>query len=93
MGTADKTYYLDAGGNLTEDSQKGATILINEGQEIPKEMADKYGIGKVAQPEGEARVTDTARATKPETVTDAVAGDAKASQPAANKAKKAAKNK
>lgn len=56
-------------------------------------MADKYGIGKVAQPEGEARVTDTARATKPETVTDAVAGDAKASQPAANKAKKAAKNK
>lgn len=92
MGIADKTYYLDAEGNLTEDPVKAATILINEGQEIPKEMAEKYSIGKVAQPDGEARQTDTAKA-KTETTADAVAGDPKASKPAANKATKPAKDK
>jgi hypothetical protein len=46
MGVANKTYYLDQNRELTEDQSKAAFVLINEGQEIPKEMADQYGIGK-----------------------------------------------
>lgn len=46
MGTADKTYYLDDDGKVTTDEEKAAVVLINKGQEIPKEMADQYGIGK-----------------------------------------------
>lgn len=49
MATADKTYYLDENQELTDDQEKAAFVLINEGQEIPRDMADKYGIGKVAQ--------------------------------------------
>lgn len=51
MGTADKTYYLDENRELTTDQEKAAFVLINKGQDVPKEMADKYGIGKVAPEE------------------------------------------
>lgn len=79
MGTANTTYYLDKDGKVTTDPQKAATILINEGQEIPKEMADKYGIGKAA---GESPAASTATDTAQ-----------KAEKPKANKAKKPAENK
>lgn len=83
MGVADKTYYLDAKGSVTDSAEKGAIVLINKGQEIPADMAQKYGLG---------RQTDTAKA-KAETVVDDAAGDAKASKPAANKAAKPGKDK
>lgn len=51
---ADKDYFLDTEGNVTTDTEEAHQLLIREGQEIPKEMADKYGIGKVAQPEDAA---------------------------------------
>lgn len=63
MGIANETYYLDANEELTTDSEKAAYVLINKGQEVPQEMADKYSIGKVAQPEsdeGEKSETPTA---------------------------------
>ncbi len=46
MGTADKDYFLDEDRKLTTDNAKAAFVLIRKGQDIPKEMADKYGIGK-----------------------------------------------
>ncbi len=46
MGTADKDYFLDENGKVTTDTEKAAIVLIRKGQDIPKEMADKYGIGK-----------------------------------------------
>lgn len=55
---ADKNYFLDAEGNLTTDEEAAATRLINQGQEVPKHMADKYGIGKVAQEAAEAEVEE-----------------------------------
>lgn len=48
---ADKDYFLDEQGNLTDDDQKAATVLIRKGQEIPADMAEKYDFGKVAQDE------------------------------------------
>lgn len=54
MGTADKDYFLDENRELTTDEEKAAFLLIRKGQDVPKEMADKYGIGKVAQPDEEA---------------------------------------
>ena len=51
MGKADKDYFLDENRELTDDEEKAAFVLIRKGQDIPKEIADKYGIGKVAQPE------------------------------------------
>jgi hypothetical protein len=53
VGTADKDYFLDAEGNVTTDEEAAHQLLIREGQDVPKEMADKYGIGKVAQTEEE----------------------------------------
>lgn len=85
MGTADKTYYLDKDGKVTTDPQKAATVLINEGQEIPKEMADRYGIGKAA-PKAAAEPKNEPDASNATT-------DKKASQPTANKAKQPTKNK
>jgi hypothetical protein len=58
MGVADKDYFLDDAGNVTADEEKAAFVLIRAGQDIPKEMADKYGIGKVAQTE-EATADET----------------------------------
>jgi hypothetical protein len=49
MGTADQDYFLDDKGEVTTDTEKAAMLLIRKGQDIPKDMADTYGIGKVAQ--------------------------------------------
>jgi hypothetical protein len=83
MGTADKTYYLDKDGKVITDPVKAATILINEGQDIPKEMADKYGIGK---PPGK-------EPAKAATEVDEASGAPKSAPAKANKAAKPAKNK
>lgn len=61
---ADKDYFLDADRQLTDDEEKSAFLLIRQGQEISKEVADKYGIGKVAQTE-EAEITVEEKAVKP----------------------------
>lgn len=82
MAVADKTYYLDENKELTTDQEQAAFVLINKGQEIPRDMADKYGIGKVAQ-EGE---TDAAEG-------DESSVEEKAAQPSANKSKKPTENK
>lgn len=42
MGTADQDYFLDDEGKLTTDQEKAATLLIRKGQDVPKEMAEKY---------------------------------------------------
>jgi hypothetical protein len=44
MGIADRTYYLDKDRQLTADPDKAAFVLVNKGQQIPKEMAAEYGI-------------------------------------------------
>jgi hypothetical protein len=49
MGTADRDYFLDENRELTTDEEKAAFVLIRKGQDIPKETADKYGIGKTPQ--------------------------------------------
>lgn len=51
MGTADQDYFLDDKGEVTTDTEKAAILLIRKGQDIPKDMADAFGIGKVAQQE------------------------------------------
>lgn len=64
---ADKDYFLDEEGNVTDDESKAATLLIRAGQEMSQEVADKVGSqpddGKVAQ-EGEAEDAE-AKAAKP----------------------------
>ena len=79
--TADQDYFLDDKRELTTDEGKAALLLIRKGQEVPQEMADKYGIGKVAQ--------------KDEATADTVTDDEseKAAEPSANKAKSPGKNK
>ena len=83
MGKADKDHFLDASRELTDDPEKAAFLLIREGQEIPKEMADKYGIGKVAQEGEQAAAEDSSESTVTE----------KAAKPSANKSKKPTENK
>lgn len=78
MGTADKDYFLNKNGELAEGEADAATLLIRKGQEIPKDMADKYGIGKVAQDEGEA--DESVKAAEPKSN--------KAKSPAKNKGAK-----
>lgn len=78
MGTADKDYFLDAEGNVTTDEATAHTLLIRKGQDIPKDMADKYDLGKKA-----AKVADT----------EEVDGGEKASSPSANKKASPSKNK
>lgn len=78
-GVADQDYFLDANRELTTDPDQAAFLLIREGQDVPKEMADKYGIGKVAQ-------TDE-KAAAEEPVLE------KAAKPSANKSKKPTQNK
>lgn len=62
---ADKTYYLDSTGELTTEEPSSGFVLINEGQEIPKEMADRYGVGKVATVEEEVAEEKTVKSAKP----------------------------
>lgn len=64
MGIADKDYFLDAEGQLTDSEEKAATLLLRAGQDVPVEMADKYGIGKVAQAD-EAADPVSAKAATP----------------------------
>lgn len=64
IGTADRHYWLDRNGKVTTDELKGEVWLVREGSPITKEMADVYGIGKVAQPEPEA-VETVKKAAKP----------------------------
>jgi len=66
VGTADKDYFLDVEGNVVTDEETAHQLLIRKGQEIPKEMADRYGIGKVAQPEAKAdeKTVKKAKATE-----------------------------
>ncbi len=60
---AEQHHWLDEDGNVTTDETKGSIWLVREGSPITKEMADKYGIGKVTpQDEGE---TATVKADKP----------------------------
>lgn len=65
MGTADKDYFLDQQGNVTTDELEAHQLLIRKGQDIPKEIADKYGIGKVAQTEEEADKPVSKKAANP----------------------------
>lgn len=62
---ADKDYFLDAQRNLTTDTDAAALLLIRAGQEIPKDMADRYGIGKVAQTESAEEKPVSKKASKP----------------------------
>lgn len=64
MGTADKDYFLDANREVTTDEEQAAFVLIRAGQNIPKEMADQYGIGKVAQTEEAAETPVTEKSEK-----------------------------
>ena len=65
MGTADKDYFLDKEGNIAQDELSAATLLIRKGQEVPKEVADKYGIGKVAQSDEATDDTVEKKSAKP----------------------------
>jgi hypothetical protein len=64
VGTADQDYFLDIEGNVTTDTEKAHQLLIRAGQEIPKQMADDYGIGKVAQKDEKAE-KETVKSAKP----------------------------
>jgi hypothetical protein len=84
MGQANQDYFLDADGNVTTDEQEAATLLIRKGQDVSKDMADKYGdalSGKVAR----QSVADEADAED--------APDEKAATKSANKKASPSKNK
>ena len=83
VGIADKHYWLDEEGNVTTDEAKSHIWLVREGSPITKDVADKYGIGKVAQEDAE-EVTEDA---------DASPDEEKATKPSANKSKKPTQNK
>jgi hypothetical protein len=53
QGTADKDYFLTLEGKVTTDEEKAHSLLIRKGQDIPKDIADKYGIGKKASADAE----------------------------------------
>lgn len=63
-GTADKDYFLDLDGKVTTDEAKAHQLLIRKGQEIPKEMADRYDIGGSKK---SAPAEDGEKAAKPAT--------------------------
>lgn len=65
MAPADKDYFLDDNQQLTDDQDKAAFLLIRKGQEVPKEMADKYGIGKVAPQSDDEPAKESVKAEKP----------------------------
>ena len=75
VGKADKDYFLNADGNLAESEDDAAFLLVRQGQDVTQEMADKYGIGKVAQEEQDAEPVE--KAAKP--------ASNKAKKPASNK--------
>lgn len=54
-GVADQDYFLDGNGELTTDENESAFLLIRKGQDVPNDVAEKYGIGKVAQDEPEVK--------------------------------------
>lgn len=66
MGTADKDYFLDEYRQLTTDEAKAAFVLLRKGQNIPKEMADKYGIRKEKEKsEPKAKAVHENKSVKP----------------------------
>lgn len=77
MGVAEKDYFLDENRELTTKEEKAAFVLIRKGQEIPKEMADKYGIGKAEKPEKAADKPVSQKSAKP--------SENKSAEPAENK--------
>lgn len=46
---AEKTWYLTKDQELTDDAEKAAFVLINEGQDIPPHMQKKYFAKKKAE--------------------------------------------
>jgi hypothetical protein len=87
MGTADKDYFLDAEGNVTTDEEAAHTLLIRKGQDIPKDMADKYALGKKGTKA--SAMADESAADE----TDTSDGGEKASSPSANKKARQPRNK
>lgn len=84
MGTANQDYFLDAEGNVTTDEEKANTLLIRSGQEIPADMAERYGDAlnsKVARQSEEAKAEESAEA------------EPKAAKASANKKASPSKNK
>jgi hypothetical protein len=77
-GTADKDYFLDINGKVTADEEKAHSLLIRKGQDIPKEMADKYGIGSAKSAKAASAPAEDGE---------------KANKPASNKSAAPAKNK
>lgn len=45
---ADKDWFLDAEGNLTDSGETGASYLVREGQEITAEMAESRPVDVVS---------------------------------------------
>ena len=66
VGISDKDYFLDIEGNVTTDEATAHQLLIRAGQEIPKQMADDYGIGKVTSTDEKAE-KETVKSAKPST--------------------------
>ena len=81
MGIADKDYFLNANGELAENEEDAATLLVRAGQEVSKDMADKYGIGKVAQGETDGGAPDAKAA-------ESATSNKAAKSPATNKGAK-----
>lgn len=80
MRTADKDYYLDKSGELTDDAEKAAFLLIRKGMEIPPDVREKFGIGNEIE-----------EAIEPIADLETTGGEAKESskpKPSANKARK-----
>ncbi len=77
VGTADKDHFLTAEGEVTTDESEAHQLLIRKGQEIPKEMADKYGIGKTEKAEKAAEPSAPKKGAKP--------AANKSAEPASNK--------
>jgi hypothetical protein len=76
---ADKDYFLDKDRLLTDDEANAAFLLVRKGQEVSKDVAELYGLGKVAPAGDEAQtVKDEEEKPKPA---------AKSKTPAENKSK------
>lgn len=86
MAIADKTYWLDANKQLVEEEPESGFVLINEGQEIPAEMAEKYGLGKVTPKSDEAKAEASDESEAP--VKSAKPTANKKASPSANKGAK-----
>lgn len=84
-GEADQTYYLDKDGNLTDNEGEYHSVLVHKGAMIPKSVADKYGIGKVAQSD-ESESDSGTKAESPKSNKRAEAPENKAVKAPAKKA-------